>query len=113
MGISKKICICKEYLRLEAKCNVISTRNNNTMCPCHTIEEVLFEGTETTRTTVGLRCACVFLLMRIAEITSILPIHVSESPSDYSISSPASAAAAFALAAVAVSHSAASDSFLS
>ena len=63
MGIGKKICICKEYLRLEAKCNVISTGNNNTVCPCHTIEEVSSEATETTRTTVGLRRASVFLLM--------------------------------------------------
>ena len=63
MGIGKKICVCKEYLRLEAKCNVISTRNNNTLGSCHTIEEVPSEATETTRTTVGLRRASVFLLM--------------------------------------------------
>ena len=63
MGIGKKICICKEYLRLEAKCNVISTGNNNTVCPCHSIEEVSSEATETTRTTVGLRRVSVFLLM--------------------------------------------------
>ena len=64
MGIGKKICVCKECLRLEAKCNVISTGINNTVCPCHTIEEVSSEATEATRTTVGLRRACVFLLMK-------------------------------------------------
>ena len=69
MGIGKNICVCKEYLRLEAKCNLISTRNNNTVCPCHTIEEVPSEATETTRTTVGLRRASVFLLMMLGSCT--------------------------------------------
>ena len=63
MGIGKKIYVYKEYLRLEAKCHVISTCNNNTVCPCHTIEEVPSEATEMTRTNVSLRCASVFLLM--------------------------------------------------
>ena len=71
MGIGKKICVCKEYLRLEAKRNVISTGNNNTVCPGHTIEEVSSEATETTRTTVGLRRASVFLLM-VADSKSAL-----------------------------------------